>query len=236
MTMDPSATDQLVAFARSHYFGKHRGVVTDNADPTHRGRIKVKVRDLFEDLQLWAMPCVPYAGSGMGFHNLPEVDSGVWIEFERGDPSFPIWTGCFWKDSELPKDQGGTEAALPIKILRTKSGLLLAFDDDSQTIALSDGDGNNLLKISVPSGQITVQATAKVVVEAPQIELVENATHPSVFGDQLLQYLNQLVTLFNSHMHPGELALGVMPVTPMPPVPLFTPALPSLLSTRVKNG
>ena len=234
--MDPSHADQLVAFARSHYFGKHRGVVTDNADPTRRGRLKVKVRDLLDDLDLWAMPCVPYAGAGMGFHHLPEVDSGVWIEFERGDPSFPIWTGCFWKDGELPKDQDGDEASLPLKILRTKSGLLIALDDDGQTIALSDGDGNNLLKISVPSGQITVQATAKVVVEAPLIELVENATHPLVFGDQLLQYLNQLVALFNSHMHPGELALGVMPVTPMPPVPQFTPALPTLLSTRVKNG
>lgn len=234
--MDAPSADQLVAFARSHYFGKHRGVVRDNADPTHRGRLKVRVPDLVDDLELWAMPCVPYAGAGMGFHTLPEVDSGVWIEFERGDPSYPIWTGCFWKDSELPKDEGGTEAKLPLKILRTKSGLLLAFDDDSQTIALSDGDGNNLLKITVPSGKITVQATAKVVVEAPLIELVENATHPLVFGDQLLQYLNQLVTLFNTHMHPGELALGVMPVTPMPPVPQFTPALPSLLSTRVKNG
>jgi hypothetical protein len=73
-------------------------------------------------------------------------------------------------------------------------------------------------------------------VEAPQIELVENSTHPIVFGDQLLQHLNQLVAMFNSHTHPGELALGVLPVTPMPPVPPFPPADPSMLSLKVKNG
>jgi uncharacterized protein involved in type VI secretion and phage assembly len=236
MMMEYLQSDPLVTFTRSHYFGKHRGIVTDNNDPTHRGRLKVKVRNLLGDLELWAMPCVPYAGKRMGFYNLPEVKTGVWIEFESGNLTYPIWTGCFWEDDQLPENQEGTEASLPLKILRTKAGLLLAFDDDNQTITLSDDQGKNLLTISVPSGQIKIQATAKVVVEAPQIELVENSTHPIVFGDQLLQYLNRLVTLFNSHMHPGELAVGVLPVTPMPPVPPLPPADPSMLSTKVRNG
>ena len=75
-----------------------------------------------------------------------------------------------------------------------------------------------------------------MVVEAPQIELVENGSHPLVFGDQLLQYLNQLVAMYQGHIHPGELALGVFPVTPAPPVPPLPPATPSLLSTKVKSG
>jgi hypothetical protein len=66
--------------------------------------------------------------------------------------------------------------------------------------------------------------------------LVQNATHPLVFGDNLLQYLNQLVTTFNTHIHPGELALGFIPITPATPVAPFPPATPSLLSTRVKCG
>ena len=37
--------------------------------------------------------CVPYAGPKVGFVMLPEVGSGVWIEFEGGDVSYPIWTG-----------------------------------------------------------------------------------------------------------------------------------------------
>ena len=76
----------------------------------------------------------------------------------------------------------------------------------------------------------------KVVVEAPQIELVSSASHPLVLGDKLLQYLNQIVSTFASHIHPGELALGTFPVTPAPPVPPLPPATPDLLSLKVKTG
>jgi hypothetical protein len=109
-------------------------------------------------------------------------------------------------------------------------------DDGGKTITLSDANGNNLIKFEVQQGQIKMQATAKVVVEAPQIELVQSATHPLVFGDELLKYLNQLVSLLQTHVHPGELALGIFPVTPAPPVTPFPLATPALLSTRVKTG
>jgi hypothetical protein len=75
-----------------------------------------------------------------------------------------------------------------------------------------------------------------VVVEAPQIELVDAASHPLVFGDELMSYLSQMVSLFNAHLHPGELAAGVLPVTPAPPVPPFQPPTPALLSLKVKTG
>lgn len=234
--MDPQPDNHLVAWARSHYFGKYRGRVTDNADSTNRGRLKVRVPSVLDDLELWAMPCVPYAGDGVGSYALPEPETGVWIEFEAGDPSYPIWAGCFWEDGQLPEDEKGTAAATPLKIIRSQSGMLLAFDDDNETISLSDEQGDNLMTLEIQQGLIKIQAATKIVVEAPQIELVENSTHPIVFGDQLLQYLNQLVTMFNSHTHPGELAAGILPVTPMVPVPPWSPADPSMLSTKVKNG
>jgi hypothetical protein len=83
---------------------------------------------------------------------------------------------------------------------------------------------------------VTLQASTKVVVEAPQIELVANAMHPLVFGDSLLQYLTQLTTIFNAHLHPGELAAGFIPVTPAPPVAPMIPPTPDLLSLKVKTG
>ena len=101
---------------------------------------------------------------------------------------------------------------------------------------MSDENGHNILTIEVQPGKITVKGASKAVVEAPQIELVENSTHPVVFGDDLLQYLNQIVQLYNTHMHPGELAAGVFSVTPMLPVPPLTPPTPSMLSTKVKTG
>ena len=88
----------------TQFFGKYRGVVTDIQDPLQQGRIRARVPDVLGDNESgWAMPCFPFAGSGMGFFGLPKVGAGVWIEFEHGDPDYPIWSGCWYGDtSEVP--------------------------------------------------------------------------------------------------------------------------------------
>jgi hypothetical protein len=218
------------------FYGKYRGRVTDNQDPKNLARIRAKVPDVLQDVETgWALPSLPYAGNGSGFFRVPAKDAGVWIEFEAGDVSRPIWTGCWWADSQLPSDQDGSSATPDFSILRSEAGLMVVLNDAGPTIAISDKNGDNLLKIEVSQGQITMKAASKVVVDAPQIELVDGASHPLVFGDSLLQYLNQLVSMFNVHMHPGE-ATAVGPVTPAPPVPTFSPATPDLLSVQVKTG
>lgn len=234
--MDNRTTEQVLNLVRNRHFGKYRGIVIDNADETHRGRVKVRVPAVLHALEVWAMPCLPYTGHNVGTYWIPEPDAGVWVEFEGGDPSFPIWVGGYWVNDELPHNQENADAAPSRRILRSESGLMVSLDDDSHILTLSDSDGSNFMTIEVDAGTIKIQSTIKVVVEAPMIELVENAPHPLVFGDNLLQYLNQLVMMFNTHMHPGELALGVLPVTPMLPVPQFPPATPSLLSVKVKTG
>jgi hypothetical protein len=214
------------------FFGKYRGLVKDNRDPTERGRLKVIVPAVMGEQPVWALPCTPYAGNNMGLYAMPEPDAGVWIEFEAGDPSYPIWVGCFWADGQAPKNERGTQATPPLKIIRSQKGLMVTLDDKQEVITVSDKDGSNLVTIEVEQRKVTVKGALKVVVEAPQIELVENATHPVVFGDQLLQYLNQLVTLYQIHTH----VMLPSPLLTAPPVPLFPPALPTLISTRVKTG
>ena len=79
------------------YFGKYRGTVVNNVDPKQIGRIQAIVPDVSNVLPTsWAMPCVPVAGLQMGEFTVPPIGSGVWMEFEQGNPDFPIWTGCFW--------------------------------------------------------------------------------------------------------------------------------------------
>lgn len=221
----------------NRHYGKYRSIVTDNQDPKNLGRIKANIPEVLQDVESgWALPCVPYAGDGIGAYAIPPTGSGVWIEFEAGDVSRPLWSGCWWAENELPQNESGTSATPPMKIIRSEQGLMVTLNDSNQTITLSDQNGSNILTIKVQEGKIFIQGATKAVVEAPQIELVENATHPLAFGDNLLQYLNQLVQLFNTHLHPGELAAGFIPVTPAPPVAPFPPATPSLLSTRVKTG
>ena len=79
------------------FFGKFRGTVINNIDPMQIARIQVMVPDVSNImLSSWAMPCVPLAGIQNGFFTVPIIGSGVWVEFEQGDPDFPIWVGCFW--------------------------------------------------------------------------------------------------------------------------------------------
>jgi uncharacterized protein involved in type VI secretion and phage assembly len=79
------------------FYGKYRGVVIDNIDPLQVGRILAQVPHVLgESPSSWALPCVPAAGIQAGCFIVPPIGSQVWIEFERGDPNFPIWTGGFW--------------------------------------------------------------------------------------------------------------------------------------------
>lgn len=97
------ATNNSRSTAR-RYYGKYRGTVINNLDPLNRGRLLVEVPDaLGLAPSTWALPSVPLAGPFNGFYALPIPGSGVWVEFEQGDPDFPIWVGCFWGSAaEVP--------------------------------------------------------------------------------------------------------------------------------------
>jgi Type VI secretion system/phage-baseplate injector OB domain len=74
------------------YFGKFRGTVTNNLDPESRGRLIVMIPN-FPDTMVWAEACVPFLKSPAKF-DIPPVGMSVWVEFEQGDPDYPIWVGC----------------------------------------------------------------------------------------------------------------------------------------------
>ncbi|HKP12631.1 MAG TPA: phage baseplate assembly protein V, partial [Blastocatellia bacterium] len=82
------------------YYGKYRGVVINNIDPLQMGRLLIEVPDVLGLIpSTWAEPCVPLAGPTgppMGVYLVPPIGAGVWVEFEQGDPSHPIWVGCRW--------------------------------------------------------------------------------------------------------------------------------------------
>lgn len=93
--------------AVGQFFGKYRGTVVSNVDPERRGRLLVQVPDVGGLVPLsWAEACVPLAGPtgpAMGVYMVPPIGAGVWVEFEQGDPSYPIWVGCRWGGaSDIP--------------------------------------------------------------------------------------------------------------------------------------
>lgn len=135
--------DELARRERERFFGKYRGTVVANDDANQQGRLKVSVPAVLDTAELWAMPCVPYAGAGVGLYALPDPGTGVWVEFEGGDPSYPIWTGFFWGSGQLP-DQ--SDAA--IKIWKT-AALTVRLDDGAAELLLSSTSGGQVKVVDV---------------------------------------------------------------------------------------
>lgn len=51
---------------------------------------------------------------------LPIIGSGVWVEFEQGNPKYPIWVGCFWGSAaEVPALARLTPPAVPAITFQT---------------------------------------------------------------------------------------------------------------------
>ena len=124
-------TDPLIEFQQAHLYrmwGKYAGKVVSNDDSEQMGRLQVTCGAVLGDENVWALPCVPYAGPGVGFYFIPPVDAGVWIEFEGGDVSRPIWTGTFWQQAaDVPAEAALTPPTT--RLLKTPSGHLFQIDD-----------------------------------------------------------------------------------------------------------
>lgn len=137
------------------FFGKYRGTVTDIQDPLMTLRIRAKVPDVMGDLESgWAMPSMPFGGSGMGFFALPKVGAGVWIEFEHGDPDYPIWTGCWF----------GSMADLPSDLLAPPYKKVMLVTEGGHKITVDDTPGKGGITLETSGGQ-------KIVMSATGIEI-----------------------------------------------------------------
>jgi len=144
------------------FHGKYRGFVADNRDPLHRGRIRARVPDVYGDQESgWAEPCLPFAGDNMGFFAVPAKDAAVWIEFECGDPGYPVWVGCRWEDEkELPNLPSG---------VRSNPG--------SAVMLCTKGGHSILLDDAASGGGITIKASGgqKIVINSNGIEIDNSA-------------------------------------------------------------
>lgn len=134
---DISLTAEIVDFMRTRCFGKYRGQVSQIGDGDHFGQITAMVPAVYGDQESpWAMPCSPFAGPSHGLVLLPESGDGVWIEFEGGDPSKPIWSGCWWPQGQAPQPQGDT-----IRLLATSNNHQISIDEQADEIKLSHPGG-----------------------------------------------------------------------------------------------
>jgi hypothetical protein len=113
------------------FYGKYRGTVINNLDPMQICRIQAQVPDVLGEMpSTWAMPCFPFTGKQSGLIVLPQPGTGVWIEFEQGDPDYPIWSGCwFGSASDLPAAATAGSPASPSVVIQTTLQASLVLSD-----------------------------------------------------------------------------------------------------------
>jgi hypothetical protein len=70
----------------------YRATVINNIDPLSQGRVQVSVLGS-PGASGWATPCAPYNSNESV--TVPPVGENVWVMFEDGDPSYPVWLGWF---------------------------------------------------------------------------------------------------------------------------------------------
>jgi uncharacterized protein involved in type VI secretion and phage assembly len=137
------------------YYGKFRGIVTDVRDPLITSRIRARVPEVMgDDESNWALPALPFGGRGMGLFALPSVGAGVWIEFEHGDPEFPIWSGSWW----------GSAAEVPPALLTSPYQKTMIKTESGHSITLDDTPGTGGITLETATGQ-------KIVLNALGIEI-----------------------------------------------------------------
>jgi hypothetical protein len=189
--------NQLIALTEwknRHFFGKYRGTVEAVEEGDALGIISVKVAEVFDpDFVVERVrPCSPFAGNKHGLVALPEKGDGVWVEFEGGSLSLPIWSGFWWADGEIPEPKGPL-----VRTFITTKGHKLVLNDDANEVQLLHAGGAELtmtdsditLKIGDSSIKLTksditmlagaVSPQPKIKIEASQIA-VETSTAGSV--------------------------------------------------------
>jgi uncharacterized protein involved in type VI secretion and phage assembly len=143
--------------ALQRFYGKYRGTVVNNVDPMQLGRIQAIVPDVSGEVPTsWATPCVPVAGINSGVFTVPTIGAGVWIEFEHGDPDYPIWVGGYW----------GSAAEVPVLAHTVPPAV------DGLTIQTQLKNGIVVSDVPGPTGGILIQTTAGATISMSEVGIV----------------------------------------------------------------
>lgn len=257
---------RLAQQVERRFYGKYRGFVVDNQDPEKLGRLKLQVPSVLGDEVVtgWAMPCVPYGGdANQGALFIPEVDAGVWVEFEEGDLEFPIWVGTFWSkpggESELPKinDESGSEGDVQDpptrKIIKTASGHTLQFEDADEEVRILINDGQSENRIVLGKAGLSVVNKDNSIVMTDEGIVIEDKNGNNITmdatsgapmghgvtvnGDKKV-CLEGLINWLMSHTHLGNMGapcpLNPADMTKLAPLPAAPDG--DILSQHTKLG
>jgi uncharacterized protein involved in type VI secretion and phage assembly len=174
---------------QSHYLGE----VVSLLDPDDRARVQVRLFSFDgpadQDGPIWARVAVPFAGVDCGAFLLPDVGDEVVVAFVHGDSRLPVVIGSLWNGAAEPPE-GQMRERRDRWTLVGRAGTRIAIEEESvatatislrtpggATATITDEDGGKVeIKaaghtIRLDSAGVTVQTSAKVSVQASQVEV-----------------------------------------------------------------
>ncbi len=166
--------------------------VTQNKDDEGLARVRVRLSWQAEgEESYWARLAIPMAGNSMGTYFLPEIGDEVLVGFERGDFSHPYIIGALWNGQLLPpetNDDGNNDR----RLIRSRAGHELRFDDGDPTVELKLQDGKHLLlddkgvkvedqqgntiTIETGSGTMTIESKSQLKLKSQTIAIEAGAS------------------------------------------------------------
>jgi uncharacterized protein involved in type VI secretion and phage assembly len=140
------------------------------------GRIQVSIPSIFEandpSAFAWARPCMPFA-----HFFVPNVGDFVWVAFENGDPSAPVWLGIWYPQGTVPSE---ADVSPPVKrVIRSASGHVIVMDDTdgSEALSITDKFGNS---IEMRQNAVLIKCVADLTIDASGKNVVIKANSVDV--------------------------------------------------------
>lgn len=166
---------------KKYYNGIYRGVVMDINDPLKLGRCKIRVPSIHGNLQGSDINLLPWAryisplptGSNKGMYILPEINDVVWLFFEGGDKSYPVYIGSSYgvvnEQNEAPiSDNDDINSTEVLYSSKDTNGFRASIRKDSKSLTIEFG--GSYISID-PNGDINIVSNGNINLKGVKINL-----------------------------------------------------------------
>lgn len=167
---------------QNRIYGVVTGIVVENRDPAHQGRVKVNFPWLAEEVDAialttsgdelrahsyWARMATLMAGQGRGSWFIPEKDDEVLVAFEHGMLDRPFVVGVLWNKDDPPPERNGN-GRNDIRAIHSRSGHRIVLDDsdDNPSILVVDQTGENSILIDSANNAMEIRVSGDLTIEA----------------------------------------------------------------------
>lgn len=197
--------------ALGRFYSLYRAIVVQNDDPLAQNRLKVAIPGIQGGTILWALARNQHGSEQTGFKYLaPAIGDIVYVSFEHGDPSKPLWEYHSWSTGQMPKFMDSPQICGFV----TPNGIRVLFDDSDGHLDLYlPGEADVYAKkditlVSDGNVQITSNGDGRVILNVGSNGGMVNIRELTDKLNKLADEVDKLRSKYNSHTHTVAVTVG----------------------------